>query len=125
MTVDLKALAARVRHEVENYEIPTRHPELLGTALPESWYAEKLAAMRNGLLDPYWAEVVDYDQTKQAYFTRKIIIIAHDERQNYLAYDPQPNDTSFDNDFAMVGTEEDGLHIYNVRGDAVGTFLSF
>jgi hypothetical protein len=123
--VDLKALADRVRHELETYEIPERHPEMLGSALPPSWYEEKLTEMREGLVEPYWTDVVDYDSTKQAFFTRKVVIVAHDKFQNYLAYDPRPKVTAFDDDFAMVGTEDGQLKIYDIRGDAVGNFLSF
>ena len=124
-TIDLKGFATKVRNELDTYEVPERHPELVGSALPGAWYEEKLAEMREGLVDPYWADVVDYDATKQIFFTRKVVIVAHDKFQNYLAYDPRPKVTAFDDDFAMVGTEDGQLKIYDIRGDAVGTFLSF
>ncbi len=124
-TIDLKALAAKVRNELDTYEVPERHMELVGSALPANWYEEKLTEMREGLVDPYWADVVDYDAAKQTFFTRKVVIVAHDKFQNYLAYDPRPKVTAFDDDFAMVGIEDGQLKIYDIRGDAVGNFLSF
>ena len=122
---DLQALADRVRHELDTYEIPEPHPEQLGAPLPASWFEENLACMRKGLVEPYWAQVLDYDPVIKGPSPRSVAIVARDDLGNYLAYDPKPSEDGFDNDFAMVGTEADGLHIYNIRGDAVGTFLSF
>ena len=120
--IDLKSLANRVLQEVDTYELPKPHPGALGAPLPPSWYEERLADLRSGLVEPYWAEVVDYAEGSSTPHIHKVVVVARDLDDNYLAYDPRQDR----DEFAMVGTEGDGLHIYNIRGDdAVSTFLRF
>ncbi len=118
---DLKALAARVAADIESYEIPAPHPQQLGSALPPEWFDEHLGLMRKGLVEPYWADVEGYDRVSGAPCPHKLVIVVDDGDGTYLAFDPQPNE----DDFAMVGTENGQLKLYNIRGAAVDCYLSF
>lgn len=118
-TSDLHALGLRVRQDLDAYEIPAHHPEALGSPLPREWFERGLAEMRAALVEPYLAEVQDFNAAQGGAFTRQVPIVADDGDIMLLAFDPRP-----DNDFALVGREGDLLKIYNIRGDAVGCFLS-
>jgi hypothetical protein len=119
--VDLNALSERVRAEIEAYEIPERRPEQVGGVLPPEWFEEHLNQMRNGLVKPYWVDVEGYDRITKAPLAHKVIVVVDDGNGLYLAFDPHPDE----GDFAMVGTENDQLKLYNIRGDAVDCYLSF
>ncbi len=116
---DLQALKARVQHEVDAYEVPASNPEALGSPLPRGWFEDGLAEMRAALVEPYLAEVIDFDTARGGQFTRQVPIVADDGDAMLLAYDPGD-----DADFALVGREGSSLKIYSIRGDAVGCFLT-
>ncbi|WP_426023466.1 hypothetical protein [Brevundimonas sp. PWP3-1b1] len=116
---DLHTLRARVLRDLETYDIQSPHPDALGSPLPRQWFEEGLTEMRSALVEPYLAEVQDYDQARGGAFTRPVPIVADDGDKMLLAYDPRD-----DADFALVGREGDSLKIYSIRGDAVGCFLS-
>jgi hypothetical protein len=118
---DLKALAERVSAGIDAYEIPARHPQQLGSVLPPEWFEEHLGNMRKGLVQPYWADVEGYDRISGEPRPHKLVIVVDDGNGVYLAFDPQPDE----DDFAMVGTENGLLKLYNIRGDAVDCYLSF
>lgn len=117
--IDLAALGVRVRQDLETYEIPAHDPTALGSPLPRDWFEQGLADMRVALVAPYLAEVEDFDEAQGGRFSRQVPIVADDGGAMLLAYDPGPQD-----DFALVGREGNQLKIYNIRGDAVGCFLS-
>ena len=118
MIAELHALRARVLRDIETYDIPSPHPDALGSLLPRDWFERGLAEMRAALVEPYLAEVQDFDEKRGGRFQRSVPIVA-DDQDMLLAYDPGP-----DSDFALVGRENGQLKIYNIRGDAVGCFLS-
>ena len=116
---DLQALKDRVRQDVDTYQIPAPHSEALGSPLPREWFENGLAEMRTALVEPYLAEVHDFDEARGGAFTRQVPIVADDGDAMLLAYDPRD-----DSDFALVGREGGSLKIYSIRGDAVGCFLT-
>jgi len=75
--------------------------------------------MRAALVEPYVAEVQDFDEARGGEVTRQVAIVADDGDVMLLAYDPRD-----DSDFALVGREDGSLKIYSIRGDAVGCFLT-
>ncbi|MEN5144615.1 hypothetical protein [Brevundimonas diminuta] len=116
---DLQTLKARVRQEVDAYEIPAPQSDALGSPLPREWFEDGLGEMRAALVEPYLAEVLDFDVARGGEFIRQVSIVADDGGAMLLAYDPGD-----DADFALVGREGSSLKIYSIRGDAVGCFLT-
>jgi hypothetical protein len=116
---DLQALKVRLQQELDAYEIPAPHPEALGSPLSREWFEEGLSEMRAALVEPYLADVQDYDEAQGGVFMRQVPIVADDGDTMLLAFDPRDQ-----TDFALVGREGDTLKIYSIRGDAVGCFLT-
>ena len=116
---DLQALKVRVRQAIDAYEIPAHDPEALGSPLPREWFEDGLAEMRAALVEPYLADVLDFDVARGGEVIRQVPIVADDGDTMLLAYDPDD-----DADFALVGREGSSLKIYSIRGDAVGCFLT-
>ena len=75
--------------------------------------------MKSSLVEPYAAEVDDFDKINRRAFSRSIVIVADDGANRLLGYDPSP-----DGDYAVIGREKGRLKIYDIRGDAVGCFLA-
>lgn len=119
MLFDFNQLARRVAEEVETYVIPEPHPEQLGSVLPAAWFEAGLAEMRQALVAPYPLEVNDYDSEPGSVLTRSVIVVADDKAGTLVAFDPDPA-----GDFVLVWTHPDQMALSNIRGDAVGCFLS-
>jgi len=112
-------LAHQVASEVEAYRVPPSHPDQLGSPLPLEWFERGLAEMRSALVRPYPIDVVDLEAKSDGAPSRSVIVVADDRAETLLAFDPAP-----DGDFALVWRRVDGLVLSNIRGDAVGCFLS-
>jgi hypothetical protein len=118
--MEANELAQSVATEIEEFEIPLQpRPGQLGVQLPPEWFVAGLAAMRAALVAPYRLEALDYDTTPGAVLRRSVWIVADDRDGTLLAYDPMPN-----GDYALIWRLENGDAISNIRGDAVGCFLS-
>lgn len=117
MIVDLTFLAMRVRREVNDFAILAPRPDQLGVPLPAAWFEEGLHHLRNALVDPYWAEP-RYCWTESE-TPHAVVVVADDAEDYLLAFDPTP-----EGDFVLVYRRGGELAITNIRGDAVGCFLS-
>lgn len=74
--------------------------------------------MRQALVSPYLLEANDYEADAGG-ASRSVIVVADDAQESLLAYDPHP-----DGDFVLVWRRPDQMALSNIRGDAVGCFLS-
>ena len=119
MKIDLNALAAQVRVEVETYEVPERHPDLVGSALLPEWFEKGLAEMKAALVEPYWVEMRDYASVPGEVLTRQVAVVADEGHEILVAFDPAP-----DGDFVLTWRSPEQVEFYNVHGDAVGCFLA-
>jgi hypothetical protein len=122
MTINLDALATRVRHEVETYEIPPPHPGQLGKVLPDSWFKDGLDHMRNALVEPYWIDADDHEAPNGPQ-AKRVVVVANDKAGHLVALDPAPPSRD-DGDFVVLWAQEGKPSISHLRGDAVGCFLS-
>ncbi|MDB5429461.1 MAG: hypothetical protein JWP35_577 [Caulobacter sp.] len=116
---DANQLAQNVLREIDAFRPPPRHPKQLGVALPPEWFEAGVAEMREALVPPYPLQVLDYDSQPGAVIEREVWIVADDGDSTLLAFDPGPF-----NDFALIWRHEKGPALSNIRGDAVGCFLS-
>ncbi|HEY1929225.1 MAG TPA: hypothetical protein VGG92_17315 [Caulobacteraceae bacterium] len=112
-------LARLVAAEVENFQIPEPHPLQLGSPLSPEWFEAGLAEMRQALVPPFQLDAKDYDTAPDTVLTRTVWIVADDTNGTLLAYDP-----TSEGDFALVWRHPDQDALSNIRGDAVGCFLS-
>jgi hypothetical protein len=117
--MDFQNLARQVRDEIDSFGVPAAHPDQLGKPLPPEWYEAGLLEMRAALVEPYSQEVADHHMRPGEVLVRTVVIVADDGDQALLAFDPNP-----DGDFALVWRPERENGISNIRGDAVGCFLS-
>jgi hypothetical protein len=63
--------------------------------------------------------VADHGARSEEVELRTVIVVADDGDQTLVAFDPSP-----DGNFVLVWRREDRNAISNIRGDAVGCFLS-
>jgi len=119
MIVDLKKLTHRLTKEIGEYVVPLSHPRQLGTPLPSEWFEAGLAEMRAAVVEPYLLDVSDHYIHPGEVLSRTVTIVADDAGFTSLAFDPNP-----DGDFALVWRLENEIALSNIRGDAVGCFLS-
>ncbi|UDL89482.1 hypothetical protein LGH82_31255 [Mesorhizobium sp. PAMC28654] len=57
MGVDLQEIRRLVRMEIDTYVI--ERPEgLVGTPLPDTFFVEGVQAMKDALVEPYWADAI-------------------------------------------------------------------
>jgi hypothetical protein len=119
MPMNLDQLARQVASAIETYGVPDPHREQLGSPLPPEWFEAGLAAMRCALIPPYLVEVKDFDTEPGRTLSRNVVVVADDAVETLLAFDPNPA-----GDFVLVWRRPDQLALSNIRGDAVGCFLS-
>ncbi len=75
--------------------------------------------MRDALVPPFRVDANDYETTPGSVLTRSVWVVADDRGGTLLAYDP--ND---EGDFVLLWRRPDQIAVSNIRGDAVGCFLS-
>lgn len=119
MVVNFQQLARQISNEVDSYVVPAPHPDQLGAPLAPEWYEQRLLEMRAALVEPYYQEVADHHAQSGEVRIRTVVIVADDGAHALLAFDPNP-----DGDFVLVWRPERESGISNIRGDAVGCFLS-
>jgi hypothetical protein len=117
MSVDLKSLAERVRREIDGFAIPPSQPDQFGVPLPAEWFEEGLRQMRDALVDPFWVNPRYCWADSEP--PHPVVVVADDAQDNLLAFDPNP-----DGEFVLVHRRDGELAITNIRGDAIGCFLS-
>ena len=119
MTVDLTKIKADVKHEIETYPVPPpRHPDLVGSALPASWFQEGLAEMRDALVEPYIADALWFEGRTNERVSRPVAVVAEDAEGHVVALDFEGDE------FELLRRVDGSLFSMNVRGDAVGCFLA-
>ncbi len=117
--IDLKPIADQVRDAVDGYVVSEHRPDQLGTPLPPEWFERGLIEMRAALVEPYWAEMRDYDAVSRAVVRRSVVVVADDGDGSLVMFDPGAG-----GDFALALREGGGIVSCGVRGDAVGCFLA-
>lgn len=117
--MNLDHLARQVASAIETHRVPGPHPAQLGSPLPPEWFEAGLAEMRRALVQPYLVEVMDFDTEPDTTPSRNVVVVADDAADSLLAFDPNPA-----GDFVLVWRRPDELALSNIRGDAVGCFLS-
>ncbi|MBW8303232.1 MAG: hypothetical protein K0M78_04685 [Brevundimonas sp.] len=119
MTVDLAKIRADLEHEIETYPVPPpRHPDLVGSALPASWFQEGLTEMRDALVEPYLAEALWFDGLANERVARPVVVVAEDGQGHVVALEIEGDE------FELLRRVDGSLFSMNVRGDAVGCFLA-
>ena len=116
---DYAALADKVAREVEAYAPPAPHPEQVGRPLPPEWFRASLDRMRGALVTPYPLVVLTGESGSGQFATREVVIVADDQDQALLAFDPNP-----EGDFVVIWRQPSSFALSHLRGDAVGCFLS-
>jgi hypothetical protein len=118
-------LLRKVQVELDAYEVPEPHPEVIGSPLPLSWFTGRLAKMRTALVMPRAAKIRDCVKGIGELFIVDVVIVADDGQGTIIAYDPQA-DT-----FVLATTDPDPDQIRGVdavscgiRGSAVDCFLA-
>lgn len=119
--MDLIALRAAVENELENY-VYEIHPEAMGQPLPQEWVDAQLAAMRAALVQPIWRDIRIQDSYEQVMGTaeceiRPCVLVADDREGYELYFDPAQGN------FVLAYSGNPPV-TFNVRGDAVGCFMS-
>jgi hypothetical protein len=110
-----------IEREIDSY-VYQRHPQALGTPLPQEWVTRQLAEMRAALVEPVLRAVSIRDSVAQLRdeeppIVRECFLVADDKEGYELYFDP----TSSDFVLAYSG---DPPSTFNVRGDAVGCFMA-
>jgi hypothetical protein len=94
----------------------------IGNPTPPEKIAAGLAEMRASLTDPYWIDVEIRDTFEQCGMSsgprRRCVVVADDRKGMWLLFDPA------EQSFALAQRTDTGFVTFNVRGDAVGCFLS-
>jgi hypothetical protein len=119
MDLDFEQLARQVLVEIDSFVAPPPHPPQLGTPLTPEWFKAGLTEMRAALVKPYCLEILDYDSRPGEVLTRTVVIVADDRDQTMVAFDPDPK-----GDFVLTWRHPNSVAMSNIRGDAVGCFLS-
>lgn len=119
----LSDLRVRVEDEIDAYAY-TAGERGIGRPMSQSAVDEQLSAMRDSLVDPYWAEVEQRDTFDQvgmppgAAPQRRCAVVAEDRNGVLLLFDPD------ENSFALAQRSGLRLTTFGVRGDAVGCWLA-
>lgn len=118
-------LQRRVGAEIEAYIAPVHPQDAAGSALPQSWFADRLTEMRTALVLPYNAKIRDVDDITAEVIIKDVIIVVDDGVWTIVAYDPQARifilaarDTDSDR-FRGVDAVAIGI-----RGSAIDCFLA-
>jgi len=94
----------------------------IGNPMPPERIAAGLAEMRASLIDPYWVDIEIRDTLEQCGKSsgprRRCVAVADDRKGMLLLFDPA------EQSFVLAQCTDTGLVTFNVRGDAVGCFLS-
>lgn len=121
MDPELDAIRREVLREIDGY-LAQYTPPTATFGVP--WSAEKIAPMleemRGALIEPHWIDVMIGDVLTPVsdLISRRCIAVADGGDGYLLAYDPT------DREYLLAWRGEDAWADINVRGDAVGTFLS-
>jgi hypothetical protein len=117
MGVDLQEIRRLVRMEIDTYVI--ERPEgLVGTPLPDTFFVEGVQAMKDALVEPYWADAIAFGKHADAPAT-PYAVVSDDRLGYFLAFDVGTSA------FVLLFKDSDGsLRASYVVGDAVGCFLS-
>jgi hypothetical protein len=118
-------LRRRVSEEIDAYVAPGHPQDAVGSALPQSWFLDRLTEMRAALVRPRNAKIRDGDDVTGALVIKDVIIVVDDGVWIIVAYDPEAStfvlaahDTDVDDvrgvDAVAVG----------VRGSAIDCFLA-
>lgn len=118
-------LQRRVNAEIDAYVAPVHSQDAVGSALPKSWFLDRLTEMRSALVRPRNAKIRDGDDVTGAVVIRDVIIVVDDGVWTIVAYDPEAST------FALAAHDTDLDHArgvdavaVGVRGSAIDCFLA-
>jgi hypothetical protein len=125
MGISHSDLQLLVDTEIAAYVTPKLPQDAMGSALPQSWFSERLIEMRAALVPPHDAKIRDGDDETGEVVIKDVIIVVDDGIWVIIAYDPKActfilaaHDTDQDQvrgvDAVSVG----------IRGNAVDCFLA-
>jgi hypothetical protein len=114
-------LRRTIEQEIDSY-VYQRHPQAVGTPMPQEWVARQLAEMRAALVDPVLRHIQIRDSVAQICgeeppSVRECFLIADDKDGYELYFDPTSNDF-------VLAYSGNSPSTFNVRGDAVGCFMA-
>jgi hypothetical protein len=114
-------LRRTIEQEIDSY-VYQRHPQALGTPMPQEWVKQQLTEMRAALVDPVLRSVQIRDSVAQIRgeeppSVRDCFLVADDNEGYELYFDPTSNDF-------VLAYSGDPPSTFNVRGDAVGCFMA-
>jgi hypothetical protein len=114
-------LRRTIEQEIDSY-VYQRHPQAMGTPMPQEWVMRQLTEMRAALVDPVLRPVHIRDSVAQIRgeeppSVRDCFLVADDKEGYELYFDPTTNDF-------VLAYSGDPPSTFNVRGDAVGCFMA-
>jgi hypothetical protein len=118
-------LHERVKNELRSYIVPEHHPDAIGSAMPRSWYSERLDHMREALVFPVAVRVHDVDEATGDPVTLNMLIVIDDGQGTLVAYNPARSKLVLANYFlGQDRTRPLEAASTGVRGGAVDCFLA-
>jgi hypothetical protein len=118
-------LQQRVSAEIDAYVAPAHPQDAVGSALPQSWFLDRLTEMRAALVRPRTAKMRDGDEVTGAVVIKNVIIVVDDGVWTIVAYDPEACT------FVLAAHDTDLDHVrgvdavaVGVRGSAIDCFLA-
>lgn len=119
--MNISELREKIEAEIRSYiyEVPDG---TLGAPMPMDWVSKQLAEFKLALVQPTWRSIkicdtVQQAQGKEKSELRNCVLVADDRHGYELYYDPTQDDF-------VLAYSGNPPSTFNVRGDAVGCFMS-
>ena len=118
--MDIASLRTFVEREIDEYVYGA--PEsAIGKPMSQEWVQQQLTELRQALVTPQWVAIQLKDTLHQmesaSPILRDCVLVANDRNGIQLYYDPDQNDF-------VLAHSGDPPETFNVRGDAVGSFMA-
>jgi hypothetical protein len=119
VTPSLSLIGENLRKELDTFQAPVHPKGTIGGPLDSEWIVQAIEELKGSLVAPYMSSVSvnEYEQADSS--PRDVVIVADFGAGWLLAYDPDP-----DGDYDMVRQVNGRMFLYQLRGDAVGSYLS-
>lgn len=114
-------LQRTIKQEIDSY-VYQHQPQAAGSPMPQEWVTQQLTQMRAALDYPVLRPIQIRDTVAQIRgeeppSVRECFLVADDKEGYELYFDPTSNDF-------VLAYSGDPPFTFNVRGDAVGCFMS-
>ncbi|MEG3171734.1 hypothetical protein U1708_05865 [Sphingomonas sp. ZB1N12] len=118
-------LQETVKEQIDSYVVPEHHPGAIGSAMPRSWFSDRLDEMRAAVVFPVPVRMHDVDDKTGDLVTLNVLIVVDDKQGTLVAYDPESCDFVLAN-YALEQGHTRPLEAAStgVRGSAVDCYLA-